>query len=141
MTDPRLFQFSEMVSNWSMGQGQLFCLGRALLRRSKVLVRHRIPTVMDCTMVLAISDGKLVEYDEPTKLMKKEGSMFGQFVREYWSHYHYRYVYRTLISLGMVFKHLLTVSTSLEVASLSKMGSSRRGTMEYSKSDYEKVLK
>ncbi|KAK2983633.1 hypothetical protein RJ640_023167 [Escallonia rubra] len=106
-------------SNWSMGQRQLFCLGRALLRRSKILVldeatasvdnatdlilqktirtefadctvvtvAHRIPTVMDCTMVLAISDGKLVEYDEPMNLMKREGSLFGQLVREYWSHY------------------------------------------------------
>ncbi|GMI99648.1 multidrug resistance-associated protein 14, ATP-binding cassette C10 [Hibiscus trionum] len=107
-------------SNWSMGQRQLFCLGRALLRRSRVLVldeatasidnatdlilqktirtefadctvitvAHRIPTVMDCTMVLAISDGKLVEYDEPTKLMERQGSLFGQLVKEYWSHYH-----------------------------------------------------
>ncbi|CAM8905998.1 unnamed protein product [Rhodiola kirilowii] len=105
-------------SNWSMGQRQLFCLGRALLRRSRVLVldeatasidnatdlilqktirsefadctvitvAHRIPTVMDCTMVLAISDGKLVEFDEPMKLMKSEGSLFGQLVKEYWSH-------------------------------------------------------
>ncbi|KAI9161684.1 hypothetical protein LWI28_019712 [Acer negundo] len=105
-------------SNWSMGQRQLFCLGRALLRRSRILVldeatasidnatdmilqktirtefadctvitvAHRIPTVMDCTKVLAISDGKLVEYDEPMKLMKKEGSLFGQLVKEYWSH-------------------------------------------------------
>ncbi|KNA04997.1 hypothetical protein SOVF_194530 [Spinacia oleracea] len=107
-------------SNWSMGQRQLFCLGRALLRRSKVLVldeatasidnatdmivqktirreltdctmitvAHRIPTVMDCTKILDISDGKLVEYDEPMKLMEKEGSLFGQLVKEYWSHSH-----------------------------------------------------
>ncbi|KAL3521598.1 hypothetical protein ACH5RR_019747 [Cinchona calisaya] len=107
-------------SNWSMGQRQLFCLGRALLRRSKILVldeatasidnatdmilqktirtefadctvitvAHRIPTVMDCTKVLAISDGKLVEFDEPMELMKKEGSLFGKLVKEYWSHYH-----------------------------------------------------
>ncbi|KAF5179061.1 ABC transporter ATP-binding protein/permease VMR1 [Thalictrum thalictroides] len=105
-------------SNWSMGQRQLFCLGRALLRKSRILVldeatasidnatdtilqrtirtefadctvitvAHRIPTVMDCTMVLGISDGKLVEYDEPMKLMNRQGSLFGQLVKEYWSH-------------------------------------------------------
>ncbi|XP_027924831.1 ABC transporter C family member 10-like isoform X3 [Vigna unguiculata] len=107
-------------SNWSMGQRQLFCLGRALLRRSRILVldeatasidnatdlilqktirtefadctvitvAHRIPTVMDCSMVLSISDGKLVEYDEPMNLMNKEGSLFKQLVKEYWSHFH-----------------------------------------------------
>ncbi|OVA05091.1 ABC transporter [Macleaya cordata] len=107
-------------SNWSVGQRQLFCLGRALLRRSRILVldeatasidnatdtilqktirtefadctvitvAHRIPTVMDCTMVLGISDGKLMEYDEPMKLMKSEGSLFRQLVKEYWSHIH-----------------------------------------------------
>ncbi|CAO2821258.1 unnamed protein product [Amaranthus hypochondriacus] len=106
-------------SNWSMGQRQLFCLGRALLRRNKVLVldeatasidnatdmilqktirtefadctvitiAHRIPTVMDCTKVLSISDGKLVEYDDPMKLMKMGGSLFGTLVKEYWSHF------------------------------------------------------
>ncbi|KAJ0661960.1 putative ABC-type xenobiotic transporter [Helianthus annuus] len=105
-------------TNWSMGQRQLFCLGRALLRRSKILVldeatasvdnatdtmlqetirsefadctvitvAHRIPTVMDCTMVLTMSDGKITEYDEPMKLMKRDDSLFGQLVKEYWSH-------------------------------------------------------
>ncbi|KAK9927056.1 hypothetical protein M0R45_024259 [Rubus argutus] len=103
--------------NWSMGQRQLFCLGRALLKKSRILVldeatasmdnatdsilqktirtefadctvitvAHRIPTVMDCTKVLAISDGKVVEYDEPMKLMNNEVSFFGQLVKEYWS--------------------------------------------------------
>ncbi|KAI3920877.1 hypothetical protein MKW98_015865 [Papaver atlanticum] len=106
--------------NWSMGQRQLFCLGRALLRKSKILildeatasidnatdsilqktirtefasctvitVAHRIPTVMDSTMVLALSQGKIIEYDEPLKLMKEEESLFAQLVKEYWSHIH-----------------------------------------------------
>ncbi|XP_048543326.1 ABC transporter C family member 10-like [Triticum urartu] len=105
-------------SNWSMGQRQLFCLGRALLRRCRILVldeatasidnatdailqktirtefkystvitvAHRIPTVMDCDMVLAMSDGKAVEYDKPTKLMETEGSLFCKLVEEYRSH-------------------------------------------------------
>lgn len=129
-----------------MGQRQLFCLGRALLKRRKILVldeatasidnttdailqktirtefsnstvvtvAHRIPTVMDCTRVLAVSDGeclpflyalimnrgnnselmkngvfytgKVAEFDEPMKLMNKEESLFGKLVREYWSY-------------------------------------------------------
>ncbi|KAJ3708971.1 hypothetical protein LUZ61_012676 [Rhynchospora tenuis] len=109
---------SQEGTNWSMGQRQLFCLGRALLRRSHLLVldeatasidnttdailqktirnefadctvitvAHRIPTVIDCNMVLAIRDGKSVEYDEPMKLMNTEGSLFRELVKEYWSH-------------------------------------------------------
>ncbi|KAF5947355.1 hypothetical protein HYC85_013312 [Camellia sinensis] len=116
---PFLISVVQDGSNSSMGQRQLFCLGHALLRRSKILVldevtasidnatnlilqrniriefadctvitvAHRIPTVMDSTMVLAINDGKLVEYDEPLKLMKRENSLFGQLVKEYWSYY------------------------------------------------------
>ncbi|XP_021764951.1 ABC transporter C family member 10-like [Chenopodium quinoa] len=107
-------------SNWSIGQQQLFGLGRALLRKSRILVldeatasidnatdmilqktirtefadctvitvAHRIPTVMDCTKVLTISEGNLAEYDDPIKLMEKEDSLFGQLVKEYWSHLH-----------------------------------------------------
>ncbi|RZC89244.1 hypothetical protein C5167_030941 [Papaver somniferum] len=51
-----------------------------------VTVAHRIPTVMDCTMVLALKDGILMEYDEPAKLMNTEGSLFAKLVKEYWSY-------------------------------------------------------
>uniref|UniRef100_A0ACD5ZXC7 Uncharacterized protein n=1 Tax=Avena sativa TaxID=4498 RepID=A0ACD5ZXC7_AVESA len=103
-------------SNWSMGQRQLLCLGRALLRRSRILildeatasidnatdailqkiirtefkdstvitVAHRIPTVVDCTRVLVINNGKMVEYDQPQKLMETEGSFFKELLNEYW---------------------------------------------------------
>lgn len=112
-----------------MGQRQLFCLGRALLKRRKILVldeatasidnttdailqktirteftkctvvtvAHRIPTVMDCTQVLAVSDGKVAEFDEPEKLINKPESLFGKLVREYWSYAENSSMYKDLL--------------------------------------------
>ncbi|CAI9114291.1 OLC1v1014977C1 [Oldenlandia corymbosa var. corymbosa] len=107
---------SDEGENWSMGQRQLFCLGRVLLRRNKILVldeatasidsatdailqrvireefpsctvitvAHRVPTVIDSDMVMVLSFGKLVEYEEPSKLMETNSS-FSKLVAEYWS--------------------------------------------------------
>ncbi|KAF7150981.1 hypothetical protein RHSIM_Rhsim02G0136800 [Rhododendron simsii] len=61
-------------------------IGRLGLDCIVITVAHRIPTVMDSTMVLSISDGQVVEYDRPMKLMSNEDSLFGQLVKEYWSH-------------------------------------------------------
>ncbi|KAI9109511.1 hypothetical protein K1719_019565 [Acacia pycnantha] len=102
--------------NWSVGQRQLLCLGRVILKRNKILVldeatasidsttdsilqqvirqefagctvitiAHRVPTVIDSDMVMVLSYGKVVEYDEPSKLMKTN-SYFSKLVAEYWS--------------------------------------------------------
>ncbi|KAI3737687.1 hypothetical protein L2E82_27699 [Cichorium intybus] len=102
--------------NWSAGQRQLFCLGRVLLMRNKILVldeatasidsttdavlqriireefstctvitvAHRVPTVIDSDKVMVLSFGKMVEYDEPSKLMATD-SFFSKLVAEYWS--------------------------------------------------------
>ncbi|GJV26566.1 putative ABC-type xenobiotic transporter [Tanacetum coccineum] len=107
---------SDEGENWSMGQRQLFCLGRVLLRRNKILVldeatasidsdtdatvqkiirqefssctvvtvAHRIPTVIDSDMVMVLSSGNMMEYDEPSKLMESD-SYFSKLVTEYWS--------------------------------------------------------
>ncbi|RHN39251.1 putative xenobiotic-transporting ATPase [Medicago truncatula] len=107
---------SDEGGNWSLRQRQLFCLGRVLLKRNKILVldeatasidsstdailqrvirqefaectvitvAHRVPTVIDSDMVMVLSYGKLVEYDEPSKLMNTNSS-FSKLVAEYWS--------------------------------------------------------
>ncbi|CAK7356835.1 unnamed protein product [Dovyalis caffra] len=107
---------SDEGENWSAGQRQLFCLGRVLLKRNRILVldeatasidsatdailqriirqefsdctvitvAHRVPTVIDSDMVMVLSYGKLLEYDEPTKLMETNSS-FSKLVAEYWS--------------------------------------------------------
>ncbi|XP_058743549.1 ABC transporter C family member 8-like [Vicia villosa] len=107
---------SDEGGNWSLGQRQLFCLGRVLLKRNRILVldeatasidsatdailqrvirqefaectvitvAHRVPTVIDSDMVMVLSYGKVVEYDEPSKLMDTNSS-FSKLVAEYWS--------------------------------------------------------
>ncbi|KAF7814161.1 ABC transporter C family member 8-like [Senna tora] len=107
---------SDEGENWSVGQRQLFCLGRVLLKRNRILVldeatasidsatdaivqriirqefsectvitvAHRVPTVVDSDMVMVLSFGKVLEYDEPSKLMETNSS-FSKLVAEYWS--------------------------------------------------------
>lgn len=137
---------SDEGENWSAGQRQLFCLGRVLLKRNKILVldeatasidsatdailqriireefvdctvitvAHRVPTVIDSHMVMVLSygmcvyiyvhlslcyryngmnldflllfffSGKLVEYDQPSKLIDSN-SYFSKLVAEYWA--------------------------------------------------------
>ncbi|KAI4312632.1 hypothetical protein MLD38_037434 [Melastoma candidum] len=105
----------ENGENWSVGQRQLFCLGRALLKKSNILVldeatasvdsatdgviqkvisrefqnrtvvtiAHRIHTVIDSDLVLVLSDGRIAEYDSPSKLLEREDSFFSKLIKEY----------------------------------------------------------
>ncbi|KAK4844846.1 hypothetical protein QYF36_025078 [Acer negundo] len=74
----------------AIGKVEIYNLKKTIRREfadsTVITVAHRIPTVMDCNAVIAISDGELVEYDEPVKLINKEGSLFGQLVKDYLSH-------------------------------------------------------
>ncbi|KAJ6840809.1 putative ABC transporter C family member 15 isoform X1 [Iris pallida] len=105
----------ENGENWSVGQRQLFCLGRALLKKSSILVldeatasidsatdgiiqetirqefegctvltiAHRIHTVVDSDLILVLSEGRVLEYDTPAKLLEQENSSFSKLIKEY----------------------------------------------------------
>nr|DBA34431.1 TPA: hypothetical protein GDO54_001990 [Pyxicephalus adspersus] len=104
---------SEGGENLSVGQRQLICLARALLRKTKILVldeatasidmetdnlvqstirkafvdctvltiAHRLHTVMDSERVLVLEAGRVVEFDEPQRLIQKKG-VFSKMVAE-----------------------------------------------------------
>lgn len=97
---------TENGENWSVGQRQLVCLRRVLLKKTKVLVldeatasvdtttdgmiqqtlaqhftdstvimiAHRITFVLHSDMILVLEQGRIDEYDSPTKLVEDKSS-------------------------------------------------------------------
>ncbi|XP_068202669.1 ATP-binding cassette sub-family C member 5-like [Palaemon carinicauda] len=98
--------------NFSVGERQLICLTRALLRRSKILlldeatasvdletdqmiqltirkafvdstvitIAHRLNTITTYDKIMVLQEGRLVEFDSPDNLMRKEGSLFAEMM-------------------------------------------------------------
>ncbi|XP_077226576.1 multidrug resistance-associated protein 5 [Tasmannia lanceolata] len=46
-------------------------------------IAHRIPTVIDSNLVLVLSDGRVAEFDSPSRLLEDKHSMFMKLVSEY----------------------------------------------------------
>ncbi|KAJ7642966.1 P-loop containing nucleoside triphosphate hydrolase protein [Mycena polygramma] len=96
--------------NVSMGQRQIIALARAIIRRSKVLildedyktdaviqtslreklpsdttcliVAHRLQSVMDADKIMVLDAGRIVEFDSPKLLLRRENGMLRAFVDE-----------------------------------------------------------
>ncbi|KAK8521587.1 hypothetical protein V6N12_031481 [Hibiscus sabdariffa] len=61
------------------------CVGKVDIRNLKVLEKCQLREAVQAKEGGLNSFGKLVEFDEPMKLMNKKESLFGQLVQEYWS--------------------------------------------------------
>ncbi|KAF9120602.1 Multidrug resistance-associated protein 4 [Mortierella sp. 14UC] len=100
--------------NFSLGQRQLFCIARAILFQSRILVldeatsavdlqtdlliqetikknfadctvlmiAHRLNTIMECDKILVMEDGRVVEFDHPTKLIENKDGYFYSLVSQ-----------------------------------------------------------
>ncbi|KAK3227977.1 hypothetical protein Dsin_007839 [Dipteronia sinensis] len=67
---------SSSADGWLVQRLEILC---AIVLSSSALAMTLLPLGPSAS-------GKLVEYDKPTKLINKDGSLFGQLVKEYWSH-------------------------------------------------------
>jgi ATP-binding cassette subfamily C (CFTR/MRP) protein 1 len=106
---------SDGGENFSMGQRQLLCIARVLLRKPKVLVMdeatasvdnetdgliqrmirekfkdctvltiaHRLHTVIDSDRIMLLSEGNLVEFDSPQRLLEQPDGLFASLWNEH----------------------------------------------------------
>ncbi|CAG2117206.1 unnamed protein product [Medioppia subpectinata] len=98
------YKVSEGGENLSVGQRQLMCLARALLRNTNILIldeataattirneftrctiltiAHRLHTIMDSDRVLVLDFGRVAEFDAPQTLLQNDRSIFHSLAKD-----------------------------------------------------------
>uniref|UniRef100_A0A4X1VPY2 Multidrug resistance-associated protein 6 n=1 Tax=Sus scrofa TaxID=9823 RepID=A0A4X1VPY2_PIG len=83
------YECADQGDNLSVGQKQLLCLARALLRKTQILIldeataactvlliAHRLSSVLDCARVLVMDEGQVAESGSPAQLLAQKGLFY-----------------------------------------------------------------
>jgi len=85
ISNPRILILDEATSNIDTGTEQLVQEGiRTLMKgRTSFLIAHRLSTIRNCTLIMFISDGKIIESGTHEELMELRGRYYELCLAQY----------------------------------------------------------
>jgi ATP-binding cassette subfamily B protein len=83
LLDPRILILDDALSSVDAGTEEAILLGlRQFMRdRTTFLISHRVATVMDADLIVALDDGRIAETGPPHDLMRQEDGLFSRMYR------------------------------------------------------------
>ncbi|MDR0525682.1 MAG: ABC transporter ATP-binding protein/permease [Spirochaetaceae bacterium] len=85
LSDPRILILDEATSNIDTGTEQLVQEGiRTLMRgRTSFIIAHRLSTIRDCSRIMYVSDGQIIETGSHSELMALRGAYYQLYAAQY----------------------------------------------------------
>lgn len=85
LANPRILILDEATSNIDTSTEMLVQEGikKLLSGRTSFVIAHRLSTIRDCTKIMVINDGKIVEQGEHGELMKLKGIYYNLYMSQY----------------------------------------------------------
>ena len=85
LSDPRILVLDEATSSIDTSTEQLIQQGINLLMkgRTSFIIAHRLSTIRNCTRIMYISDGKIMESGSHDELMQKKGLYYRLYRAQY----------------------------------------------------------
>ena len=85
LADPRILILDEATSSIDTGTEQLVQQGISLLLRNRTsfIVAHRLSTIKNCTRILYVADGRILESGTHEELMEKRGRYWQLYMAQY----------------------------------------------------------
>lgn len=78
---PRILFFDEATSALDNEAQRVVIQSTRALRTTRIVIAHRLSTVMDADRVLVMSDGRIVQQGPPTALLADTTGLFHDLVR------------------------------------------------------------